>query len=95
MKKLTFSVDDKLSSSLDEEPEEESAADAAIPSSAFPSLADTADAPEVPLSRGKSSTSTSTSGLSSSTRRPRFFNSNVGKIRQKLGEDKTTASGGK
>lgn len=76
-----------------EEAEETAAPAAAIPSSAFPSLADTTDAPEVPLSYGKSSTST-TSGLSS-TRRPRFFNSNASKIRQKLEEDRSTAPGKK
>ncbi|CDF32425.1 unnamed protein product [Chondrus crispus] len=73
-----------------EEAEETAAPAAAIPSSAFPSLADTTDAPEVPLSHGKSFSSTTTSGLSS-TRRPRFFNSNASKIRQKLEEDRSTA----
>lgn len=68
----------------DEEEGKEPAA-AAIPSTAFPSLADAADAPEVPVSRGKSSSSTS--GLSSA-RRPRFINSNAEKIRQKLAEQR-------
>lgn len=63
--------------------DDEAEGEEAVPSTAFPSLADAANAPQVPVSRGKSSSS-SASEQASAARRPRFINSNREKLRQKL-----------
>lgn len=54
-----------------------------VTNASFPSLADAASAPELPVSRGKTASGPS---ISSNSGRPRFINSDAEKLRQKLAE---------
>lgn len=64
---------------------------AQAPSSAFPTLADSANAPEVPVVRSKPGAASS---FASAPNRRRFINSNAEALRKKLAE-RATAPGNK